>query len=423
NSLSAYERLENRFGRWSRIYAASFNVLYHIGRMGMILYGVSLAVSTVAPVPLKSMIVVIGVLVIVYTLLGGIEAVIWTDVLQSVILIGGILLCLVVLIGLIPGGVSEILQTASAQTDGGSNRLSLGSVRLNRFTFAGETLWATLLFGFVTNLQNFAADQTYVQRYFTASSQQSAQRSVWMGAIAYIPISAALFFIGTALFVYYGHHGELPGDVSSRDVLPWFIMHKLPAGVSGLLIAAILAAAMSTVDSSLNSSSTLLLCDGIRPLFPRLTDRTELRLLRLMTVLLGVMGISAALFMTRIKSILDAWWLLSGILSGGTLALILLARFSRIQSRIIPLFATFVGICAIAVVTLAGMKPADVPKLVPDGLYTAIAPLSTYIHQRMAGTVGTLTILAVAMLLAPFTRLRSGRRPSETPLWKTPLSR
>jgi len=401
-SLSAYEHLEHRFGAWARVYAALFNVLYHIGRIGTILFGVSLAVSALINVPMPAIIVGLGILVIVYTLLGGSEAVIWTDVIQSVILIGGMLVCAFMLVTNVPGGFRGIIDAAhSAPT----NKLSLGTMDVD---FSVTSFWTVLVFGFFINLQNFAADQTFVQRYFAARSAQDAGRSVWMGAIAYLPISAILFFIGTGLYVFYQTSGTLPEGVSADSVLPHFIMNELPTGLSGLLIAAILAAAMSTVDSSLNSSATLLLCDVRNRFFAnveknidgsiRTNDAAELKFLRLMTVVLGVAGIGVGLAMMGVQRMLDAWWQISGVLSGGTLGLILLARFSSASGTRGPAIGVLLGIVATAAIIIAGQ---DDPASWLQPVWTVVRPIRAWLHPLMAVVVGTLVVTICGLVLSP----------------------
>lgn len=412
--LSAYERLEARFGTWARIYAAMFNVLYHVGRIGTILFTVSLALSGLLPWPpeqtIPLIIGVVGVLVIVYTLLGGIEAVIWTDVVQSIVLIGGLVLCTGILISRIPNGMSGIALFAHSAE---GNKLSLGSLETGRQMFASQTFWMTACFGFFINLQNFVADQTYVQRYFTTRSDDAACRSVWTGAVAYIPISALLFFIGTGLFVFFQTVAALPAGFGADDALPWFIATQLPVGVSGLLIAAVLAAAMSTVDSSLNSSATLLLCDVRRRFGGTSDDRSELWFLRMTTVVLGLIGIVAALAMMSVQSALDAWWKISGILSGGTLGLLLLARFTRINGQLLSAIAVAGGVLCIAIVTLADYvstrAAADLPSWLggSDRLLAFLDGIRSILHPQMAGLAGTAAILIITLALAPVLRRRT----------------
>lgn len=402
-SLSAYEHLEVRFGSWARVYSAAFNIFYHIGRIGTILYLVSIAVSALLSVPVEVIIPVLGVLVIAYTLLGGIEAVIWTDVIQSIILVGGMLVCLAILLMRVPDGFVGIIEGAQSPE---LNKLSLGSLDVD---FSRDTFWTMLIFGFFINLQNFAADQTFVQRYFTARSEADARRSVWLGALAYIPIGAVLFFIGTGLFVFYQSAGTLPEGTDDNGILPYFIISELPQGVAGMLIAAILAAAMSTVDSSLNSSSTLLLCDIHNRFFvtpelnadgtPIKDDRGDLRFLRQMTVLLGILGIAVALALIGSKGMLDVWWKISGVLSGGTLGLILLARFTKATGSFGALVGVVAGILCIASITLA--HPKDLPEW--DWLHSAsesFSPIAELFASRMAIVVGTVAVFVMGLLLS-----------------------
>ena len=404
-SLSAYHHLEERFGAWSRFYASVCNVLYHIARIGAILFAVSVAVAHLfcedpedIQMVVRVLIITIGILVIFYALMGGIEAVIWTDVIQSIILVGGTLVCLAIVLGRIPDGLAGVIATASAAEE---NKLSLGTMSFD--LAAPESFWTMILFGFFINLQNFGGDQTFVQRYFTARSEEAASRSVWMGALLFIPISALLFLIGTSLFVYYQAAGTLPDGIQNDHVLPHFIATELPAGVAGLLIAAILAAAMSTVDSSLNSSSTLLLVDIRNRFFGRTevnADGTEWRdesrdlaFLRAATVLIGALGVGLGILLTTQESgILDGWWTLSGILSGGTLGLILLARFTRVSGWKAGAAGIAAGFAGMAVVVIAGMDSEST-------VVQTLKPVSTVVHKRMAIVVGTLLIFGVGALV------------------------
>jgi SSS family solute:Na+ symporter len=280
-------------------------------------------------------------------------------------------------------------------------------VQIGSRMFASQTFWMTLAFGFFINLQNFVADQTYVQRYFTTRSDDAAVRSVWTGAVAYIPISALLFFVGSALFVYFGTLAELPDGSTGDQALPYFIATQIPAGLAGLLIAAVLAAAMSTVDSSLNSSATLLLCDIKRRFWSQRSDKAELLFLRIATVGIGVVGVQAALAMMSFKSALDAWWQISGILSGGTLGLLLLARFTRIRGVVVSVAGVAAGVLCIAVVTLADYATVNgMPGNVGTGsvVERTLTGIRSWVHPQMAGLIGTAAILMVTLLLATVNR-------------------
>ncbi|MBC8868077.1 MAG: sodium:solute symporter, partial [Planctomycetes bacterium] len=199
--VSAYNHLEHRFGPWARTYAVICYLLSQLARMGTIMYLVALALEPLTGWPVLAIIAVTGVLVTVYTLMGGIEAVIWTDVMQSLVLTTGAVLCVVLLLFGMPEGPSQVFEIAAQDS-----KFSLGSFGVS---LAQPTFWVVLTYGLVMNLQNFGIDQSFVQRYITAKSDQAAVRSVWLGALLYLPISALLFFLGTALFAFYTPQPEL----------------------------------------------------------------------------------------------------------------------------------------------------------------------------------------------------------------------
>lgn len=323
--ISAYQHLESRFGPWARTYAVVCYLVLQVARMASIIYLVALTLQSILGIDILIIILVAGVLVTFYTVVGGIEAVIWTDVIQSVILTLGMVLSAVYLILLIPGGWSELQSVAAEQ-----HKFSLGSLG---GSLSMPTFWVVFINGMVTNLTNFGIDQSYVQRYITARSDAAARRSVWLGALCYLPVSAILFFVGTALFVYYQSSAELAQEVAQLpddQIYPWFMATRLPVGIAGILIAAVLAAAMSSVDSSLNGSATLIYCDIYRRYVqPEPSERQAMWILHASTVVWGVLGTLAALAMVRAQSVLDVWWTWAGVISGGMLGLFLLGFLSR----------------------------------------------------------------------------------------------
>ena len=350
--------LETRFGLWARIYALVCYLLTQLARMGTILYLVALALAPLTGWDVTTIILITGLLVTIYTLLGGIEAVIWTDVAQSVVLIAGAFLCAGLLLTEMPGGPGQLFELA-----GENNKFSLGSFSLSPFTLMlkDPTFWMVLIYGTFINLQNFGIDQSFVQRYITARSDRDASFSVWLASLMFPLVSALFFFIGTGLHSLYHADSELLDDVKNqvaenqlaldggdatesaiRDqaaklndsdigdkVLPHFIVRKLPLGLAGLLIAAIFAAAMSSMDTSLNSSATLVLCDIWKRLInPDISERGSMKVLYGSTLLFGILGTFTALAMIRVKSALDVWWNLQGMFTGGMLGLFLLGIIS-----------------------------------------------------------------------------------------------
>ncbi|MEM0970151.1 MAG: sodium:solute symporter, partial [Verrucomicrobiota bacterium] len=194
--ISAYQHLEKRFGVWARLYAVCCYLLTQVARSATIMLGVSIGLQQVTGWNLATIILVAGILVTVYTLIGGIEAVIWTDAIQSLVLSLGALLVAALLLFGHPDGVSGALAVASQ-----ADKFSLGSWSLT--DLATSTVWVVLVYGLFINLTNFGIDQNYIQRYHTAEDEKAARRSLWIGATLYVPVSLLFFFIGTLLFSYY----------------------------------------------------------------------------------------------------------------------------------------------------------------------------------------------------------------------------
>ncbi len=387
NTLSSYEHLEHRFGPWARTYAVVCYLLTQLSRMGIIMYLLAIALAPLTGLPVWLLICITGAVVIVYTMFGGIEAVIWTDVVQSIVLMGGAAACVVVLLLGMPQGPSQLFEIAVEH-----HKFNLGSFGPS---LVECTFWVVLLNGIFINLQNFGIDQSYVQRYQTARSDVAARRSVWLGGLLYVPISALFFFIGTGLFAYYTAQPDLlPADVAAKGdkVFPHFIVHQLPPGLSGLVIAAIVAAAQSTISSSINCSATLLLCDVYRRYIrPLASERDSMWVLWSMSLLIGIGGTAMALAMIRIESALDAWWKLASIFSGGMLGLFLLGLISRRATS--PAAATGVVVGVLVIAWMALPAVVEVPE-----------PFRNPMHSFMTIVVGTLTIFLVGLLVSRFSK-------------------
>ncbi len=385
--VSAYSLLEKRFGLWARIYASAFYLLYQIARMGVVMYLMALPMAVLFGWDIRLVIIVTGVVVIGYSFIGGIAAVIWADAVQAIVLIAGALLALFILLTNIPGGISEVW--ARGQAEG---KFSLGSSSI--WVWSEPTIWVVLAYGLFDNLRNFGIDQSYIQRYIASCSDREAARSVWWGALLYVPVSALFLLIGTSLYVFYESHpqqtaqlktivaeqklmqaGMLPTDadystqlqsriaaLESKDLgdraFPHFMAALLPSGARGLLIAAVFAAAMSTVSTSLNSSATLIMSDFYQRLYqPGATDVQKVWVLRLSTIVWGILGTMMALVLIRVtESALDIWWLLSGVLGAVIVGLFLLGVVVpelRSRGAVVTLW---VGMMLIAWMTLSRTK-------------------------------------------------------------------
>jgi SSS family solute:Na+ symporter len=381
--VSAYSHLETRFGPWARVYAGVCYLLTQLARMGSVMFLMALPLHLLLGWEMHWIILLTGASVIVYTMLGGIVAVMWSDAVQALILMAGALLCLVLMLVHLPGGVGGGWDLAAA-----SDKFSLGSFGAS---LGESTFWVVLAYGLVINLQNFGIDQNYVQRYVASRSEAAARRSLWLGGMLYVPVSAVFFLIGTGLFVFYGAQPELlpealQGEGQADRVFPYFILTQLPPGVRGLLLAAIFAAAMSTLSTSLNSSATLLLTDWYRRFFrPEAGERESMRVLHLASLVWGALGTAVALAMIGVKAALDAWWTLSGIFAGGMLGLFLLGLISRRAGNPAAVTAVVVGVLVILWMTLS------------PGAAAWPVELQSPFHSFMTVVVGTLVILLVGL--------------------------
>ncbi len=399
NSVSAYAFLEERFGTWARIYASACYLLTQIARMGSILFLLAMPMNILMGWDLRTVIVVTSVAIIFYSMLGGMKAVIWTEAVQGFILIAGALVCLGVLLFSMPEGPQQAFQIAWNTIDPATDRckFSLGSFEV--FDWAHSTFWVCLIYGIFINLQNYGIDQNYVQRYHTAKTEQEAKHAALFGGWLYIPVSAVFFLIGTCLYSYYrvfpdAQVAAFEAAGKTDYVFPYFMVNVLPTGLTGLLIASVFAAGMSTVATSVTSCSTIILTDYWmrmrRHVHSRhkqhpdeIGDREHLLVLKLSSVVIGVLGILVALALVNVDSILDAWWKLSSIFSGGMLGLFLLGYLSRKVQNIHAVLGVLCGFAVIA--WISAWKWLGLPD---PGL-----------HEYLAIVLGTVTIFVVGFTL------------------------
>ncbi|MBS1749317.1 MAG: sodium:solute symporter [Bacteroidetes bacterium] len=402
--VSAYTHLEHRFGPWARTYAMVCFILTQLARMGSIFFGIALTLQALTGVDMKTIMIVTGICIIAYTVLGGMEAVIWTEVVQGVIKTIGAFIVLYIILTEMKGGISEIYRIGSAE-----NKFSLGSFSLT--DFQSSTFWVVFLYGFFINLNNFGMDQNYVQRYHAARSSKEASRSIWLCVYWYLPMSILFFIIGSSLYAYFSQHPELlihikeqvalekgvdinslkPEDYGDK-ILPYFMVLKVPKGLVGLIIAAILSAAMSSISSGMNSSATVFLKDIYqRYVNPNPGPKKEMTILYTVTALTGILAIIFGIAIIGVKSVLDLWWEFAGIFSGGMLGLFLLGLIVKKAGNAEAVTGTIIGIIVILWMSLS--------KSFPQGWEHLKSPF----HVNMIIVVGTLTIFLVGLLV---TKLR-----------------
>ena len=373
NSPSAYTYLERRFGSWARVYVSICYLLTQLMRVGTILYLLALALSTMVSWNIATIIIITGIVVLIYSVLGGIQAVVWTDAIQGIILITGAILCAIYIIWLLPGGMNQLIEVA-----GQNQKFSLGSYAIKG---SEPTFWVVFIYGVFINLQNFGIDQNYIQRYMVAKNDSEAKRAAFLGGLIYLPVSALFLFIGTALFTYFQLFPELlPTDLPSDQVFPYFIVHSLPPGLTGLLVASIFAAGMSTVSTSFNSAATVFLTDYYQKFSSQpIKDQQAIKVLYLASLIISLIAIGVALAMINVKSALDAWWKLASIFSGGMLGLFLLGAFTTAKNHWGAIVGAIVGVTLICWLSLTS----------GHGL-----------HSYLTIVLGTTTIFIVGFLIA-----------------------
>lgn len=322
---TAYEFLQTRFNYTARALGSFSFILFQLGRIGIILLLPSLAISIVTGIPVEISILLMGVLCILYTTFGGIEAVIWTDVMQVIVLMGGSILAIFWIFFQGDISVSEAYDMAVK-----NHKFNIIDWD---FDFTISTIWVVLLGGLASSLITQGTDQTIVQRYLTSRSAKEAQKTLYTNAVMTLPATIIFFGIGTLLFVFYSKMPEkLTPEIYNNDsIFPWYIVHELPVGVSGFLIAGIFSAAMSSISSSLNSIATAFCSDFYQKAYPKTSDLKLLKIARITTFFIGVVGVLFAFWManSNIKSLWDQFYIVLGLITGGLGGLFLLGILTK----------------------------------------------------------------------------------------------
>lgn len=368
---TAYELLERRFSPGLRLFGALSFVLFQLARMGIVLLLPALALSAVTGLDLHLCIIAMGALSTAYTVLGGIEAVIWTDVLQVIVLLGGAIAAIVIISFGMDGGFVAIIETAQAHE-------KLRLIDLD-WSLASDGILVLFLASIFTNLIPYTSDQAVVQRYLTTPDEASTRRAIWTNAWLSLPASLLFFFLGTALFAWYSQMPERLGVIEQRDqILPWFVANEMPAGLAGLVIAGVFAAAMSSLDSSMHSIATVTTKDLFK-LDSAKEPEAALRTARITTLLLGVLGTATAALLAsfEIQSLWTTFLQAIGLCLGALGGLFALAVFSKRADARHAWIGTIASVAAV---------------------YSATQ--SDRLHGLLLSAIGVITCLAVGHLAA-----------------------
>jgi solute:Na+ symporter, SSS family len=368
--MSAYEYFGRRFGYPARVYSSVAYALGHFSKMGFVFYLLALTATSMTGWPTDRLIIAAGAITIGYTLMGGIEAVIWADVIQGFVLWFGIAICLGYLLFLPPGGPAAMFHTVAA-----SHKITLGSLAPD---LTKPTILTLGLYGFFYYLQRYVADQTVIQRYLVAKSDRDAVRGILLGSLLCIPVWILFMLIGTLCWAFYKVTAEaIPAYASKSDqVFPYFITTHIPAGLAGLFLAGLFGAAMANLSSDFNSISAVFVEDYYRPWNRGATDRRRLAIGKIVVAVCGCLCVAIAIVLARSSgSALSLWYTVSAIVSGGLSGLFLLAFLvPRASAK-----AAYIAIAACLAFTA----------------WATLHPREFGLHNYMIGVIGHLIVLIV----------------------------
>ena len=340
---TAYAYLEQRFCYGVRAMASALFIIFMVARMALVLFLPSLAMSAVTGIDIFVCILLMSAITIAYCTMGGMEAVVWGDVVQGFILIGGALLAAVFLVTQTEGGASGFWDIGMA-----NDKFVLFDFT---FDFRSATFWVIVLGGLANNLISYTSDQTVIQRYMTTSSEKAASRSIITNGFLSIFVSIIFYTIGTGLYTFFKTHpAAIDVTMQKTDaIFPFFMMSQLPAGLAGLLIAALFAATMSTISSNINSISTAFTMDMYKKMRPQITDKKTLNVARWAGIVSGLIGTLIAIIMavTDIQSLLDYFNTILGLLTGAIGGLFIMGIFFKRINATTSLIGFIAGTLAV----------------------------------------------------------------------------
>jgi len=395
-TMTAYEYLEARFGPSIRAYGAATYIAAQLLRVSFILYLVAMMLSSLTGLDETLCILGAGIFVAIYTIVGGIDAVIWTDVIQTFVLITGGFFCLGTIVIMLPDGFSQIFEIAQAHDKFALGDLVDGElVRASwNVDFSQKTVPLMLLMSFNFFLTDFATGQHFIQRYCAAPSMKEARKAMWMNVLVGVPTWFFYMFLGTALFAFFQVFPEpeavamLDGTTKPEGIVPFFILNYLPHGIAGLVVAAALAAGMSSLDSSINAISTVWIVDVYRRhLVKDADDRHYLRVAWVAAGLASLAMLGGAVWMLEAEgqTLQDISIRLTALLGGGLLGIYLIGFFTQLGDA----RAIWCGIIATVAYTLWTMGKLPLPfESFFDPYYVAIfGNLTMFLVGFAAGLV------------------------------------
>jgi len=403
---SGYEYLEKRFGTWARLYAAFGFLIFNGLRVGVVLYATSLALHVVLGVDILTITLVLGIATTLYTMAGGFEAVIWSEMLQVVLLFAGAAVLVPMALNLIDGGFMTVIDMGMA-----ADKFSPGSLE---WSWVEATLWVMIISNVFSTISEYSTRQDFIQRYRAAKSTNHARLAIFIGAATIIPIWGYFHFLGTSLWTYYEINpdpvvAQMLVDSTPEKIVPYFIVTQIPNGLRGLVMGAILMATLSTLAPMINACSVTFMDDFYKRLMVKnASDKHYLLCSRVSTIFLGVLMIVIAILFDQLRSntLQEFNYILALVVSAGMMGLFFVGFFSRRVSGKaagLALLLTISFMLLWLVVKEEKFTPA-VPYLLVISLLVFLTAVLAYYKKRL-GSKTVLSVTAYSTVLLTFALL------------------
>ena len=296
---SAYEYLEKRFNLGVRLFGSAAFIVFMVCRVSVVTLLPAIALNAVTGVSIDACILICGVLTMIYCSLGGLEAVIWSDFVQGIVLLGGAVAVLVLLISKTGPEGAHLATFWSVSSEYGKNTLWDFRPLLSQPVF-----WVVAVQGLISNLSSYTSDQCVIQRYIATPDENATKRSLWFNGCMSVFAQVVFYGIGMALFAFY-HTNPSAMDVTmpkGDSILPLFMATEMPPWLAGLVIAAVFAATISTLSANLSSASTAVVTDFFKRFNPKMSGKAQIKTGQICTYVVGILGIAAALILSRMES-------------------------------------------------------------------------------------------------------------------------
>jgi SSS family solute:Na+ symporter len=396
--MTAYKYLEMRFGYPVRAYGATVFLFGHVLHLSVTFYFLAVAVGYMSGWDVWWVILFVGLATVIYTLVGGIEAVAWSDVIQGNLLVIGGLICLGVVLFSSDAGPTAIVAKA---WEGG--KFSLGNWD---FSWYEKNQWFFVVGGILGALGGLACDQSNVQRYLLARTDKEAARAAYMGAVVCVPIWILFMVIGALTWAFYELSTDpLPAEVLQQKdfIMPYFIKSQLPAGLVGLILAALLAAAMSSIDSNLNAIALVVVNDFYVPLCPKSKDKQRLLLGKTVVVFFGVSSIIMAQQWIGIKSVIELSIVVGAMIPGGILGVFALGFLFRWTTA----RGTYIGVA----VSIIFNSWAAFTRIILPGMETTLLDFGRFNYTLSPFVIGIFSLFVLMGVGMIASLLAGGPRP------------